>query len=878
MNPIRIAAPAGALFLSLLTCTAQTAWAVHGEARTRYAMANQCWALYVEASGQYVGDAASGYRADAAEVAAAAPFYLKPTALGKYMLHDAGGRLLANDGGSLSGRSRAEADDSVEWTVKAAGDTTGYPPTPAYHREPTPEQVQAYTGFVDPEIQSLTFTIESTQAPGQFLAVGDGRLAVTGNAEAFRFVPAGGCANFPEAESNFSGRPFSGTRPDGSVVGHVDAHVHISATEFLGGLQHGYPYHRFGVEHALSDCSERHGPNGYRDIVGGLFATDTDGHDTAGFPHFNEWPARDMLTHEAIYWKWLERSWAAGLRVIVNDLVDNETLCELQRQISGNPNIDCNSMNNAGRQAGTMYGMMDYIDAQYGGRGAGFFRIVHNAAQAREVIADGKIAVILGIEISNLFNCKVNYAQNPERKGPHEEPMYFTPGENSYTCTPESLVEQMERAWGWGVRQLITIHEFDNAFGGNGIFDGLILNLGNRENSGMIPSGDLARATNLLAAGGDASQVAALFDNPGAAETPTGEWWTTYDCPIEGETEGFSGYLWGSSGGSTQSYLSPPYCHPLGQDGRWGGPTPCYPSGEIPNEYEGYRFSDYPPFDQYPQSKNNRQCNARWMTPIGLFAYQAIMARGFIFDWDHAEMGMKTQILELTESQEPPYPIVSTHGTFGGTTIDQATRLLRAGGVLYPSNGSSRGFREDMAETLSIHEKAVAGAKKNRQPLFGFGYGTDTNGLSGQTGPRGGDIAPGKEITYPYTFYQGDAWGDLVRKRSAQADPADASPRLRIEPVVFDQPVSRDADGNIAREWHQDVDGNAHHGMLSGFVQEIVLEGGEAPVRHLFNAAEVYLRMWEQTERSSANFDPARVPAGILREAPGGSSTAPTPK
>ncbi len=829
---------------------------------TRYEMANQCWAIISNANQAYLAAEGDGYAANAMKEGAAA-FYLKPTALGKYMLYNADRALLTAEGNRTGLASLDDASDAAEWTVLAVGDDTEYPPTPAYHVEPTPEQVRAYLEFKDPDTKSRDFTIAPTARPGEQLAVdGGGALVVStaGNNPGFRFVPSAGCANFPEAESNFSGVPFRGALEDGSVLGHTDAHVHISATEFLGGIQHGFPYHKFGVTHALSDCRETHGEHGLKDAMGGLFSMDPDGHATSGFPEFEEWPARDMLTHEAIYWKWLERSWAAGLRVIVNDLVDNQTLCELTRELNGDPTYDCNSMNNAGRQAGTMYGMMDYIDAQYGGRGKGFFRIVHDSGRAREVIADGKIAVILGIEISNLFDCTVNY--NPLRT---ERPFEETGSggrENSYGCTRESLVVQMDRAWGWGVRQIITIHEFDNAFGGNGIFDGLILNLGNRENSGLIPSDDMARAFNFLSAGGDPGQVASLLGGSNSLEQPTGEWWTTYDCPVEDETEGFSGYLWSKTGGSSQSWLSAPFCQPMGQDGRYGGPTPCYPKGPVTDGFEssGFRFSDYPPFSEMPGAEGRaRQCNARWMTPIGLFAYKKIMERGFIFDWDHLEMGMKTQLLELAEAQEIPYPLVSTHGTFGGTTIEQAARVLQAGGVLYPSNGSSRGFREDMEETYGIYLGVIADMTADDKPLFGFGYGTDTNGLSGQTGPRS-NIEAGKEIRYPYVLFEGEGWDKLPAFKAVEGGP-----------VVFDQPSSSDAEGKVARTWHQDKDGNAHHGMISGFVQEIALEGHPDQLQHLFNSAEAYLRMWDTTEKSSARIRSAggaAEPGGILRPAP----------
>ncbi len=874
----------------------------------RYQMANQCWAIYSHEAKAYLQGGQNGYTATAAKPAEAEPFYLKPTALGKYLLFPTNRQLLTITAaaGGIGGVPTERANDLAEWTIKVVGDTTDYPPTPAYHQEPTPAAVAHYLQFRDggdPNLQADAFSIAPTAltsegTPDEFRQNGGDQLGAqlalgpqgyltlgpAGDSAGFGFAPLdpGACAHFPEAESNFTGTPFKGS-PGQPVKGHVDAHVHISATEFLGGAEHGRPYHKFGVQHALPNCEQTHGPQGSRDLVGNLFTMDTDGHDTAGYPHFNEWPAARMLTHEAIYWKWLERSWAGGLRVIVNDLVDNQTLCEIQSANSNQPVQNCNEMDNAGRQAGTMYGMMDYIDAQYGGRGEGFFQIVHDSARAREVIEDGKAAVILGIEISNLFDCTVNY--NPARQlPPHKEPMTVTEAEgmgmlleNRYGCSPESLDLSMQRAWGWGVRQLITIHEFDNAFGGNGIFDGLVLNLGNRENSGANPTGDMMQVVQHLSRGGDPAEVQHLIGNYAVSEAPTGEWWTTYDCPVEGSkgyTDTFSGYLWSGSGGSTQEYLATPYCSPTGQDGRWGGTTPCYPTGqsdgapaEFRSGFQEFKKNIQPLFGAFnisePEVTNNRQCNARWMTPIGLYAYKNIMKHGFIFDWDHLEMGMKSQLLDLAEAQATlpggvTYPLVSTHGTFGGTTIDQAYRMLAGGGVMYPSIGSASGFLKDMQEAVRVH-KGTEGAlvRDKRSPvshLFGFGYGTDTNGLSAQVGPGG------SKVTYPFTLYDGGDWTSVGINN----------------PVEFQQPISTDATGNKAREWHQNVDGNAHHGMIADVVKQIENDGTATELGHLFNSAEVYLQMWARTEQSSAAIRAAGGAAGesslILRPAPGGSS------
>ena len=45
------------------------------------------------------------------------------------------------------------------------------------------------------------------------------------------------------------------------------------------------------------------------------------GHDPVGWPTFKDWPAPHSLTHEGTYYKWMERSWRAGQRILVNLLV-----------------------------------------------------------------------------------------------------------------------------------------------------------------------------------------------------------------------------------------------------------------------------------------------------------------------------------------------------------------------------------------------------------------------------------------------------------------------------------------------------------------------------------------------------------------------------
>ncbi|AUX46616.1 hypothetical protein SOCE26_081220 [Sorangium cellulosum] len=258
------------------------------------------------------------------------------------------------------------------------------------------------------------------------------------------------------------------------VLGFADVHAHVSATSFLGGAHHGLPFHRFGVLGALGDCTLSHGPGGIKDIVGNFRGENpVPLHDNRGWPEFVDWPAAQSLTHEGMYYKWMERAWRAGQRLMVNNLVENETLCAVQRIASGRPLQSCNEMDSAMAQAQLMRDLEAYIDAQEGGPGRGWFRLVESPAEARQVIHDGKMAVVLGIEISHLFNCDL---QN-----------------GVAGCDEADIDEQLDRLHAAGVRQMFPVHEFDNALGGNGIFDSFALNLGNK--------------------------------------VDTGEFWQTYDCP-----------------------------------------------------------------------------------------------------------------------------------------------------------------------------------------------------------------------------------------------------------------------------------------------------------------------------------------------------------
>ncbi|GAA2473347.1 discoidin domain-containing protein [Streptomyces longisporus] len=246
----------------------------------------------------------------------------------------------------------------------------------------------------------------------------------------------------PDAQINVTGEPFTGTDSAGDVRGFVDAHNHLFSNEAFGGrLICGKVFSEAGVADALKDCPE-HYPDGSLAVFDYVTHGGDGRHDPVGWPTFKDWPAYDSMTHQANYYAWLERAWRGGQRVLVNDLVTNGMICSVY------PFKDrsCDEMTSIRLQAKLTYQLQDYIDKMYGGPGKGWFRIVTDSAQAREVIKQGKLAVVLGVETSEPFGCK-QILDIPQ-------------------CSKADIDKGLDELYGLGVRSMFLCHKFDNALCG----------------------------------------------------------------------------------------------------------------------------------------------------------------------------------------------------------------------------------------------------------------------------------------------------------------------------------------------------------------------------------------------------------------------------
>lgn len=428
-----------------------------------YSLANGCYTIDAARPGAkrsrwlvVSGEARDGFDFAGESQEEGARFRLRAADLGTYLLYDAEGRYVvaqpwAEDAGP-SGIWRLGRAESLESDITRVEE--GFVSPAEWIVEPStsdPDRFQLRNRATD---LFLTHEGSLTDDPASAATVA--------------FYPSEFCAEFPELTVDASGEVDPTPWPDGDVYGFVETHAHVFMNHGFGGgaVFHGGAFHRLGVEHALPSCEPFHGPEGRRDLVGFAFSglhdinvdelvtvfvsgrTPEANHATDGYPLFTDWPnSWRSSTHQMQYYKWIERAYLAGMRLLVQHASGNSVLCEMMVGLrTGRARYSCNDMVSVDRQIDEAYALERYVDAQLGGPGRGWFRVVTSPEEARAVIREGKLAVILGIEISNVFDC------------------FLTPREGLPTCDEDFVIQQLDRYYERGVRALFPVHKFDNGF------------------------------------------------------------------------------------------------------------------------------------------------------------------------------------------------------------------------------------------------------------------------------------------------------------------------------------------------------------------------------------------------------------------------------
>jgi hypothetical protein len=643
----------------------------------RYAAAGGCYTI--EAPGQgYVAEQ-GGQLTITKAAAGATPLHFQPTRLGEYLLATNRGRDTSVSGAWWDKRGYV-AGASTAGLVKSSGVTVADAPS-----EDAEWRLVAAGRKPEAKATKGQRYLLSVPARGEGLTVKDGVVSLQGTGTPVtlhhvaddnpRDVDLNGtrCASWPEIMSGASGRPAPVQgKPSDKVQGFFEAHVHGMAFEFLGGeLRCGRPWHEYGVEYALGDCKKENNPfNGLLEVpLGGNAPQYAASYDSVGWPTFKSWPQNRTLTHEQFYWRWLERAHAGGLRLLTNLLVDNTALCQAY-PIKKN---SCNEMDGVRLQAKRLFELQNYIDAQYGGPGEGWLRIVTTPAQARQAINAGRLALVLGIEISELFDCR-EVLDMPQ-------------------CTTAQIDERLQEVFDMGVRQMELVNKFDNALSGvtgdNGT-TGAVVNSGNRQVTGhfwdMQTCPDKAPPSH-----GDqepGAQHDRTHSNIGDATPGNGE-----------GVDALAGRVLDVFGGTTKGYVAPAY-----------GPGPHCNSRGLTKLGEHL---------------------IRAMIKKGMiFDPDHMSAQAQREALDIVE-DMSTAEARAAKKQHRPavLPAVMSSHSWANDVVYQ--RIYELDGVVAPRTDDAASFVKDWQRHRSW---AATQAPKGYD--FGMGYGADTNGLGGQPGPR----------------------------------------------------------------------------------------------------------------------------------------------
>lgn len=272
-------------------------------------------------------------------------------------------------------------------------------------------------------------------------------------------MESGGKADAPDSGGSDGDAPV--------LAGVADLHLHMFAEEgFGGGWMHGQhngaakdalPDCDGGTDHAriaddlmplltdsacaadLPDIAQRVPLVGAMVQLGGGFISEelgklpgTDGDTglhadrTGGSPNFSGFPRWDTIAHHTAWEGHLRRAYDAGLRVEVVSAVSYDWLCRaMPKENLERP--ECDEMVDVRLQLQHAQAMAK--------RNADWMEIALSSADARRIVQEGKMAIVLGIEATHIF------------------------GDGDWRT-------ELDEVYAMGVRTLQPVHLFDNRFAG----------------------------------------------------------------------------------------------------------------------------------------------------------------------------------------------------------------------------------------------------------------------------------------------------------------------------------------------------------------------------------------------------------------------------
>jgi microsomal dipeptidase-like Zn-dependent dipeptidase len=168
-----------------------------------------------------------------------------------------------------------------------------------------------------------------------------------------------------------------------------------------------------------------------------------------GFPDFTSWPKWNDITHQKMWYEWIQRARDGGLRVMVALATNNKTLADAMsggNAITGTADGATDDKSSANLQLAEMEAFVK--------RHPDFMEVAYGAADIKRIVQANKIAVVLGVEVDNLGN----FLSSPVATLPAEAARLL-------------VADEIQRLYNNGARYVFPIHVLDNAFGGTAIYE-----------------------------------------------------------------------------------------------------------------------------------------------------------------------------------------------------------------------------------------------------------------------------------------------------------------------------------------------------------------------------------------------------------------------
>lgn len=550
-------------------------------------------------------------------------------------------------------------------------------------------------------------------------------------------------------------------------------------------------------------------------------------HNPAGTGPFDGWPHYFQGGHQQMYYKWLERAYQGGLRLLVNLAVNNKVLCEgsfhrsdlAPASVSDNSCRDMNGpfddddtfSSTVDHQIAGMKKLAAYIEGLDNIPGNGWYQIVESAEQARDAIREGKMAVIIGIEVDTLFGC--------------------VPGAEG--CDVDYLKEQIDKYWDKGVRYIFPVHFYDNAFTGGAWYNGLFV-------ATDLLDGGLFKILPDLPKGWDCYEEGYRHVNSEAADLlgllpPAADEYDYADCNAKGLTDIGEELLYQLIHKDMIidiDHLPLVSLHGYTQNGDGSISLPVVPGGgqekgalEIFEDLDNELGYSYPVHSGHPQVMDK---------PVSEFQQDTETIKRIRDIGGIASVNMARGRCYTTHEFVNGYP----DGTFKDRHV--------------------KGYYEvvDLMEELTGEDA----------PFYGDGFPgisliSDMGAFLDETGPRFWRNAEGEIVDDPY---KKDCFDNQTPKLNAS--------RLQYPFEPYDETIAtgkfyRQKTG--ARTFDFNADGLAHIGLMPDQLEDVRQNikytgklcedpgaGCDVDLDPLFNSAETFIRMWERIENCTPDGAP----------------------